>query len=308
MNLLRNVRKITLVIILMTLLSACAGVRPNIAIPNTMPQALVMQTPPRIALVLGSGGAKGYAHIGVLTVLQQAGIPVDLIVGSSAGSAIGALYADSGNATKVRHIMMGAKFWDLADVSNTPSLKGPIKGYRFQKFLLRNMRARDFNELQIPLIIATTDLQSGRTIALSSGPIPPAITASAAIPGAVQPIHLYGYTLIDGGMTDPVPVNIAKRYHPKIIIAVDISNELNNKLPTTAVGIYDRGFAISWIQLTNLSMQGADVLIQPHVGTVGVFEMSQKWKMYQMGVAAAKRALPQIKKLMDENKIPYKNP
>lgn len=303
MNTFRNTLKLFFILSAACLLCACAGLRPNITIPQKMPPPLVMRTRPKVALVLGSGGAKGYAHIGVIQVLANAGVPIDLIVGASAGSTIGVLYADNKNILKTKRIMMGAGFWTFADISNVPSIKGAMEGYQFQRFLLKNLHARQFNQLKIPLVVATTDLKTGKTLAISSGPIPPAVEASAAIPGLVQPVHLYGHVLVDGAMADPVPVNLAKKYRPEVIIAVNITNKLEAEMPSTALGIYDRAFDIAWVRLADFSAQNADIVIHPKVGNASTFDLDEKWQLYRAGQRAARSALPKIKRLLAEKGI-----
>jgi len=295
--------RLLLISIITLFLTACAGAKPNIYIPSKPPKPLTLKQQPRVAIVLGGGGARGYAHIGVLKVLQKAGIPIDLVVGSSAGSLIGSLYADSGNANKVQNIMMRASFWDFADISNFPSLKGPIKGYHFQKFLLRHMQARQFRQLKKRFVTVATNLKNGKMYVIDSGPIPPAVEASAAIPGAVQPVHLYGKILIDGSMVNPIPADVAKRYHPKVIIAVNISQTLPKHLPLTAFGIYDRAYKISWLALSRLSERDADIVIRPNVGQVGTFDISQKRRMLATGERTARRMLPAIKRLLKQKGI-----
>jgi len=220
---------------------------------------------------------------------------------------MGSLYADSADANKVQNIMMHAGFWDLADISNLPSLKGPIEGYRFQKFLLQHMQARTFRQLSVKFIVVATNLKNGRLVILDSGPVAPAVEASAAIPGVVQPVHLYGNILIDGSMVDPIPVDIALRYHPKVIIAVNIAKELPKRLPLTALGIYDRAYKFSWLQLSRLSERGATIIIRPHVGDVGTLEIAQKHKMLIAGERAARRMLPAIKRLLKKKGIPLQH-
>lgn len=289
-------------------LVGCAGLPPNIAIPKTAPNPAPITKQPRVAIVLGGGGAKGFAHIGVLEVLQKAGVPIDMVSGASAGSIVGALYADNGNADEAKAALMHAGFLDVADVGNLPSLQGPIEGYRVQKFLLEHMRARTFKQTKIPFIVATTDLTSGKLYPIHSGPIAPAVLASAAMPGAIRPPHLYGHTLVDGCMVDTVPVDLVKRYHPKVIIAVNIDQMLSKHMPWSFMGIYDRAYLISWHQLTRYTERDADVKIRPQVGTVGAFDWGAKQRMYDAGVAAGKKALPQILKLLKEKGIPLNPP
>src|SRR3990167_620349 len=286
-----------------SLLCACAGMAPHITIPQTLPTPLKLTKQPRVALVLGAGGARGFAHAGAVKVLQSAGIPIDLIVGTSVGSFYGALLADSGDANIAGQIMLSARFWNVADIANLPSLSGLMQGYRYQKFLLHHMQARWFNQLKIPLVVVAADLKTGKTFVISSGPIAPAAEASSAMPGAVRPAYLYGHTLIDGGMLDPIPVNVAKRYHPKVIIAINISQQLASYIPYTAVGVYDRAYDISWRELSRLSARDADIIIRPQVGAIGTFEVEKKYKLFYEGEIAAYKALPAIKKILREKHI-----
>ena len=284
-------------------LIGCAGLRPPLAIPNTPPPVPTPSTPPKVVLVLGSGGARGYAHLGVLQALQEAGIPINTIVCASAGCVVGALYADNANARKTFDIMMHAGFWTFADVSNLPNPSGIVEGYHLEKFLLRHMHAVTFNQLKIKLITATTDLKTGKTYAIASGPIAPAILASAALPGLVQPVHLYGHVLIDGGVADPVPTGIAKQLNPTIIIAVNVGQQLPPRLPKAAWDIYARAYNIMWQHLTEASEQDAQIIIRPHVGQVGTFDLNQRYQMYLDGLHAAQKEIPAIKKLLAKNHI-----
>jgi len=295
--------KIIILLAMIAILTACAGIRPHIAIPAYSPPALTLKQSPRVALVLGAGGARGFAHAGAVKVLQEAGVPIDLIVGSSVGSFYGALLADSGDAHQAAKTMLSAAFWDIADIGNIPSLVGPIQGYRYQKFLLQHMHACWFDQLKIPLVVVTTDLKTGKALPISSGPVAPAAEASSAIPGVVRPAKLYGYTLIDGGMTDPIPVDIAERYHPKVIIAINIAQQLSKDTPWTALGIYNRAYQISWLALSRFSERKADVVIRPSVGEVGLFDVGEKNKLFYEGEMAAYQALPKIKRILREKNI-----
>jgi len=293
--------KIVLFLLLITSIAGCVAPL-HLNIPAQEPAPLQFKNNPHVALVLGGGGARGYAHVGVIKALKKAGIAIDLIVGTSAGGVVGALYADSADAELLEQIMVHTDFFDLADFSFLPPVRGPITGRRLQRYLLQHMQARWFKQLRIPLVVVTTDLQSGQAKALSSGPIPPAIQASAAMPGAVRPVDLYGHVLIDGGMVAQVPVNIAKRYHPDIIIAVNLEADLPKRLPTSFVGIFQRAFDISIHAIAENSGQGADVTIHPIVGTVGIFDLSHKQDLIRAGEQATKQALPKINALLHPKK------
>lgn len=279
-------------------LTACEQTQPTMVMPHTPPSSFKRVEKTRVVLVLGVGGVRGYAHLGVLQALKEAHIPVDVIVGASAGSIVAALYADNQSFERTYRIMMPAGFWDYADIANFTEPGGIIKGSHLENFLLQHMQARTFAQLHKKLIIAATDAKTGKTYVIQSGAIAPAVLASAAVPGAVKPVHLYDHWLIDGGVSDPVPVDIAKKLHPKMIIAVNVSKTSDNKLPSTAYGYYGLAYDIMWQRLTAYSLKGADVVINPDVGDVNIFDMSKKQEMYLAGLSAARKQIPAIRRLL----------
>ena len=289
-------------------LTHCALNPPNIPIPATLPPPVKLKVRPQVALVLGSGGARGYAHVGVLQVLQDAGVPINLVVGSSVGSVVGALFADHGRWQEAYRAMMSGKFWTFADISAIPRPTGIMTGYHLQRFLFNSMRATTFRQLTVPLAVVTTDLMQGKPFVIKSGPIAPAAEASASIPGLVQPAHLYGRILVDGGVVDPVPADIALQYHPKLIIAVNINKQLTSTMPVNNFGIMSRSFSIIYRQLTMKGSSKADVIIYPKVGVASTFSTKDKYILFQEGQLAAKKALPKILRLMRQRGIKRQHP
>jgi NTE family protein len=267
-----------------------------------------LAAPVRVALVLGSGGARGYAHIGVIKELEKAGVPIDLIVGASSGSIIGALYADSADADKLESIMISAHFTTFVDIHLLPGKGGIISGSSEQKFLSAHLIARNFEDLKIPMVSVATNLQNGEPVILSKGALLPAITASTALPGLVRPVHLDNLTLIDGGVAEPIPVAIAKNYHPQVIIAVNISGSLTNETPSFAYSIYKTANDIMWQRFSNYSAKGADIIIQPKVGHAGTFDLKSKAILIKVGEEATHEALPQIKQLLHQQHIKLNAP
>ena len=284
-------------------LTHCALKPPPIAIPQTPPPAVKPKPRPHVALVLGAGGARGYAHLGVLNVLRHAGVPINLVVGASVGSIVGSLYADHGSWKQAYDKMMAGTFWDFADISVIPRSTGIMSGYHLQRFVFNSVQAKTFRQLKIPLAIVTTDLTYGRPYVIKSGPIAPAAEASAGIPGLVQPAHLYGKVLVDGGVTDPVPVNVALGYHPKLIIAVNINQQLGTELPVTQVGILRRSVNIIYRELAIVGSQKADIVLYPHVGFASTYSTKNKYKLFKEGQQAARKALPKILRLMRQRGI-----
>ncbi|MBX3708853.1 MAG: patatin-like phospholipase family protein [Gammaproteobacteria bacterium] len=242
---------------------------------------------------------RGYAHLGVLQALEEAHIPVDVLVGSSAGSIVASLYADNQSFKKTYAIMMPAGFWDYADIGNLSGAGGIITGYQLENFLVSHMHARNFDQLQKKVIIATTDMETGKLYPIESGPVAPAVLASSAIPGAIKPVQLYGHRLIDGGVLSPVPVELAKKLHPKIIIAVNLSTKSTNDSPTSALGVLNSAMYIMSMRLTEISLKEADVVISPKVGDVNVFDLTKKHEVYLAGLQATREQIPTIRKLLE---------
>lgn len=264
--------------------------------------------PVRVALVLGSGGARGYAHVGVIKALQKAGIPIDLIVGSSSGSLIGGLYADSADSKLLEKIMLTTNFKSFVDISVLPNHGGLISGTQEKQFLAQHLKARDFKELKIKFIAVATDLQTGQAVILDKGLVISAIIASTALPGLVKPVLINGHMLIDGGVVEPIPVRIAKRYHPQFIIAINVNQPLIEKSPTGAVGIYTRAQEMIWRQFSKLSAQDADFTIEPQVGRVGTFALSQKQRLIKQGEIDTEQLIPQLKAMLNHKHIALDKP
>jgi len=226
---------------------------------------------PRVVLVLGSGSARGFAHAGVIKVLEENHIPIDLIVGTSTGSIVGALYADQPSAAHLQKLLLTTKRDEVINISYSHPFSGIFKGTALQNFLQRNMHTQNFENLKIPLIAVATDMDANQIHLFASGPIAPAVNASSAVSPFFKPVYLYGKTYIDGGYIDPVAVDVAKRFHPKLIIAVSLKYPLPTTTPTNSLGILLRTYNIMQLKLSEYSAKGADVIIEPEIGEIEMF-------------------------------------
>ncbi len=261
----------------------------------------------KVALVLGGGGAKCIAQLGVIQVLEENNIPIDLIIGTSGGSIAGALYADHPHAAELKKKLFNFKQADLMSFSLLSAIHGTystrdsiINGTNGEKFLNDNMEAKTFDQLKIPFIAIATDIVTGKTVALNSGSIPPAVRASYSIPGLFAPVKLYGKTLVDGGVTAPLGIETAKEYDPEIIIAIDVGRPIENSEVSNMLALTYKSLNITYNTLNALIAKEADILIQPKVGTAGLFDDHKREEFYQAGVDAAKKALPSIKRMLKE--------
>lgn len=304
--------RIILVFTLLTL-TACADNRKQFYdIPDKEP-------PPRkienvnVAVVLGGGGAKGFAHLGVLSVLEEQNIPIDLIVGTSAGSIVGAMYASYTDAGLCYDAMVNVRKWDLLDVSIGDSfnffseLMGPVQGYYLEKYIVETIPEYNIEDLSIPFIAVATDIVSEKPVAFSSGPVALGVKASSALPPLFSPVIAYGKLMVDGGVVQPVPVDIAKKYNPKLIIAVDISTsgkgqDLNNMMDLTY-----RSLSLSYYRLSKSEAKKADIVIKPAMDGFGMFDDDSKEDMYIRGREAAIAKLPAIMQEMQKRKLALSN-
>jgi NTE family protein len=257
----------------------------------------------KVAVVLGGGGARAIADLGVLEVLEEHGITVDLIVGTSGGSIIGALYADNPDARALKTIAEKLRINDFVDFSLLGAIHGThdlassyVNGRNGEKFLEKHMRSREFKDLKIPFIAVATDIVTGETISLNNGPIAPAVRASYSIPGLFAPVEIYGRTLVDGGVSAPLAVQVARLYDPKIIIAVDLSLPVEKSNVYNVVDIVTKALAINYNALSDMLGKEADILIKPQMRNIGIFDAHRKDELYNAGRKAAEEKIGDIKK------------
>jgi NTE family protein len=266
-------------------------------IPPPLPECQVPERI-RLALVLGGGGAKGIAHIGVLREFEEANIPIDLIIGCSAGSMVGALYSDHPDADYLYSIVEPMNRRNLLDINIFSARYGLCSGNFLKKHLQRHLSVRKFHELKIPFLLVATDLHSGELVTIGGGDITPAVQASCAIPFVFVPVQLHGRVLVDGGVIDPVPVRVARDLGAELIIAVDVRGLLHPTLPTNLFGVATRSAEITLLWQSEGCIQDADVIIRPEVAHIGCFEDASHKIIYEAGRTAARQAIPQIKELL----------
>ena len=268
--------------------------------PPPLPKCALPETPIRLALVLGGGGARGMAHVGVLQEFEDAGLKIDLIVGCSIGSLVGVLYADCPNAEYVRSVLKPIKKWDILDFSFTKCRYGLVQGSAMSKFLKKQLSTENFEELQIPLVVVATDLNQGQIVCLGSGPVIPAVRASCSFPFFFAPVPIYDRILVDGGVANPVPAVVACEAGADIVVVVDLCELLPKTCPTNLFEIGTRSAEIKFNKQSEVCLQDADVVIKPAVGDVGTFDDSHSEVLYEAGRMAARKMIPKIKALLSE--------
>lgn len=286
-------RFVTLAVALV--LAACSSVSPQkptpVSVITPVPTAL---KPPIIGLVLGGGAARGFAHIGVIQALEEAGIHPDLVVGTSAGSVVAALYASGKNGKdlqKVADSMEEATFsdWQL------PFFKpGVLKGEALARFISGQVGGRQIQDLPMALGVVATDLDSGRGILFQRGDVATAVRASSAIPALFQPVLISGREYVDGGLVAPVPVQFARQMGAQVVIAVDISGAPQVNSASDTFQILMQTFSIMGKSISAFELREADVVVKPTLTGLS----SASFASRAQAISAGHRAmLPWIDKL-----------
>lgn len=287
------------------LFSSCSRKFMVIETPAAQPPPREIRQP-NIALVLGGGAFHGMAHVGVIQVLEDEGIPIDLIVGTSAGSLVGALYASKPHIDSLVGLIASTRAKDVFDFSLLRSTEGFVSGKRLQSYITKNTNITEIEDTKIPFVAVSTDIEKGISVAFKAGPIAPSVNASCAIPGIFEPVKMYGTTFVDGGVLDCVPANIAKEYNPKVIIAVRIMDfdtvpELKNHTQ-----VFKRAYTVAAHNLSEYNSKNADIIISPDLQGLPLMSSKDNDKIYQLGMEAAKASLSQIKDLLKQKGIHLK--
>lgn len=273
------------------LLAAC-GTAGNKAAPKPVQTAKPAAV---VALALGGGASKGFAHIGIVKVLKENGIPVKVVTGTSAGSIVGSLLASgmSPDRLELEAEILGKT--DLVDL--TLSTSGFIKGEKLQNYINRKVGGRQIQQFPIKFAAVATDFETGKAVAFNQGNAGQAVRASAAIPNVFQPVIIGRHKYVDGGLSQPVPVSAARRQGANFVIAVDISARPSKNVGQGFFSYLDQTLNVMSVSVLQNELGQADVVIKPQVldlGAVGGFD--QKKRAIRLGEEAARAALPEIKR------------
>jgi NTE family protein len=257
---------------------------------------------PKVALVLGGGAARGFAHIGVIRALEQEKIPIDMIVGTSVGSLIGAIYASDADSFELEWTAFMLERDSLFDygVMTAVTGMGVAKGDKLEEFVKSKVPVANIENLKIPFAAVATDLNRGTRVVLDKGPVARAVRASSAIPGVFNPVDHQGHLLVDGGVMDNLPVAVARERGADIVIAVDISENVVNFNITNILDVMLQAVTIMGAENVKYKKKEADVLISPSVGSVAMLDFTQKKRCMQAGIEAAQKAMPEIKRKIEE--------
>jgi len=277
--------------LLATLLAACAsapGVQapPHIVAPK--------QAPVKVGIALGGGAAKGFAHIGVIKMLEANGIVPAVVSGTSAGSVVGALYASGMDAYAMQEKAFALDESKIRDVSLFSG--GVVKGQKLQDYVNELVGGRTLEKMKKPFAAVATKLEDGERTVFVRGNAGQAVRASSSIPGVFEAAAIGKYHYVDGGVVSPVPVDAARELGAEFVIAVDISSKANGiDSPTSMLGNINQSIRIMGNKLGALELARADIVIRPRVNDIGPADFEQKNRAILEGERAAQAALPQIR-------------
>lgn len=259
-----------------------------------------------LGLVLGSGGIRGLAHVGVIKTLLKYNIPINFIAGASIGAWVGAHYALFKDIERLEEFTVNKREEKLR-ILFEPTLRGGfIGGVRTKKLLLEWLEDASFEETQIPLSVIATDLYKRETVVYSSAALVPAVQASMAIPGLFKPVTYHGRVLIDGGVSNPVPSDVVKHMGADVVVAVNLDRiPGDSDVPTTGLGVLtvaNRTIEIMRSYLANASIHSADIVIEPLVQNYGswtqYFRKDVGQEIVAIGEAETEKIIPQLKILL----------
>jgi NTE family protein len=256
--------------------------------------------PPRniqVALVLGGGAARGFAHIGVVKALEAQGIFPDMVVGISAGSLVGALYAAGNNGFALQKLAMEMDEAAISDwsVPLFSQSSGVIKGEAVQLYVNRAVNNQPIEKLKIPFGAVATDLHTGQAILFRRGNTGAAVRASSAVPGVFQPMKISGATYVDGGLVSPEPVSFARKMGADFVIAVNISVQPDAQPASGTLEVLLQTFAIMGQSLNQYELRDADIVIRPELATMKGSDFQQRNVAIMAGERATTALMGEIK-------------
>ena len=269
---------------------------PPLVPPPVPPPALPLpapKRPPRLGLALGGGAARGFAHIGVIQVLEEAGIRPSLVAGTSAGSLVAALYASG---------MSGLEMGTLAQTMDEGRLtdwafptRGLIRGEALALYVRELTGGRSIEQMKMPLGIVATDLDSGAAVLFQRGDTGAAVRASSAVPAMFQPVKIGTREFVDGGLVSPVPVRFARQMGAELVLAVDISSPPEGAATGDVMKMLLQTFAIMGKSINHFELREADLVLRPALAGVGSADFAARRKAIIAGREAALRALPELR-------------
>jgi len=259
-----------------------------------------VKPPAKVALVLGAGASRGFAHIGVLKILEANRVPIHLIVGTSAGSLVGCMYAYGFNAFQLQSLSFPVEKADIIDL--TVPDNGFVKGEKLEAFVNHMLKNTPIEKLRIPFYAVAADIQTGEEVVFASGNTGTAVRASCSIPGVFQPVRIGSRIYVDGGIVSPVAVDYAKQMGADLVIAVDISVGVESPPPKTLIETIMQSVVVMHSKIAQSQLARADIVIRPRVSHIGSADFTRRHEAVLEGEKAALEAMPQVKAALEKLK------
>jgi len=268
------------------------------------PPPVVERPPAKIAFALGGGAARGFAHIGVIKALEAQGISPDIVVGTSAGSVVGALYAAGLNGFQIQELSMNMQEDQFIDGSGMyqciaetviSDKRGCIKGQALQDFINKNVNGRPMEKLNKTFAAVATNLGTGEMVVFRTGNTGMAVRASSSVPVFFEPVTINGQDYVDGGLVAPVPASVARSMGADFVIAVDISDRPQDRKTTGITDIMWQTFSIFGQTINRLEQSSADIIIRPVTSGLPSTDASGRNKAVLEGEKAVAAILPELK-------------
>ncbi|OYU33038.1 MAG: esterase [Comamonadaceae bacterium PBBC2] len=288
----------------LVVLTGCgsAPISPNTtAVPTVKPieppisVVPIPKIPPRIGLALGGGAARGFAHVGVIQVLEEAGIRPNLVVGTSAGSLVAAIYASGKTGAQLQQIALTMEEATFTDWTLPIFNNGMLRGDALARYVNAQVGSKVIEEMPMSLGVVATDLQSGQGMLFQRGDTGTAVRASSAVPAVFLPVKISGREYVDGGLVSPVPVRYARQMGAELVIGVDISSAPEGNLASGVLQILLQTFSIMGKSINTFELKEADVVVRPALSGVGSSDFSARRRSIEAGRQAMLQMLPQLK-------------
>ncbi len=251
--------------------------------------------PPKIGIAFGGGAARGFAHIGVIQVLEEAGIKPTLVTGTSAGSFVAALYASGKTSSQLLQLADTMDEATFADWTLPIFSRGMLRGEALARYVQMAVGGRRIEDMGLPLGIVATDLNSGLGVLFQRGDTATAVRASSAVPAVFQPVRIGGRDYVDGGLVSPVPVRYARQMGADLVLAVDISSAPESNPAGDTLQILMQTFTIMAKSINALELREAEVVVRPALNTVSSADFGARRRSIQAGRDAMLERLPQLK-------------
>ncbi|MEX8195122.1 patatin-like phospholipase family protein [Comamonas guangdongensis] len=274
-------------------LTACGSNPPSSTAPADAPVTATSAPPIKIGLALGGGAAKGFAHIGVIKMLEANGFTPTVVAGTSAGSVVGALYASGMNAFELQETAVALDEAKIRDLQLSSG--GLVLGQKLEDYVNEQVRRKPLEQMSKPFVAVATRLEDGERTVFARGNVGQAVRASSSVPGVFQPVTIGKYHYVDGGIVSPVPVDAVRNLGADIVIAVDISNKARGKAPENMLGALNQSIAIMGQKLGQAELARADIIIRPKVLDIGPADFGQRSSAIVEGEKATTALMPQIR-------------